>query len=131
MYAGKDVSFLQALEVAANTIPIIGDQNPTKILGLVHYSKDTSISSFRVSHDYNWTHRVCDWQDCIAAVTQLGEIHFNAIYIIRLGIGKSYKPRFSDVGLTKEYALGLPVPSGSFAKLLLTFDEKKRSYSID
>src|SRR5690606_34860911 len=104
LYAGKEASFLQALEAAASSIPILGDPNPTEIVGLVHYSKDANIGSFRSSSDYNWTHRVCDSQDCIAAITQLGEIRFKAIYIIRLGIGSSYKKRVSDVGATKEYA---------------------------
>jgi len=129
-FAGKELSFLQALEAAANTVPTIGDPSPDEIIGLAHYSKDPNISSFRSSSKYQWTHRVCDTQDCISAITQLGEIRFKAVYVIRLAIGSSYTKRCSDVGVTKEYALGIPVPNGSFSKLLLEFNETTRSYSV-
>lgn len=128
-YSGTDPQLLTELESSASGCPIIGDCNPSEVIGLAHYSKDCKIQAFRRSNDFNWTRRVCDSQGAISAFTQLGDIKFNAIYVIRLGIGPTYRPRMADAGITKEYALGIPVNAGEFACIVLKFNEAARTYS--
>jgi hypothetical protein len=125
---GNSQKFNDVIKSNLAALPTIGDPAPTKILGLVHYSRDSQIQNFHRSTIYSWTDNVSEMVCTVGEITGLKGIVFSAMYIIRVGVGLTYSPRNYDCSFTSEWALDIDVKQGEFAKILLRHDQASNVY---
>jgi hypothetical protein len=125
---GQSTQFNNAIRSNLSTLPIIGDPAPTKILALIHYSKDDQIRAFRSSAIHSWTDKVSENYEMVGKITGLTGITFKAMYLIRVGFGSSYAPRNYSCQFVSEWALDIHVKSDEFAKIMLSFDQCRGDY---
>ena len=120
--------FVEIINSKFLSLPTIGDPAPTEVLTLFHYSKNKEIESFRRSSKFCWTNHISEDYDTVGDVTGLKGILFEAMYIIRVGVGTSYKPRNNNSGFMSEWALDIEIINGQFAKIVLDFDSASGVY---
>jgi len=120
--------FAEIIHSKLPSVPTIGDPAPTEFLYLFHYSKDKEIQSFHRSTKFCWTSNISDDYSTVGVITGLKGVIFEAMYIIRIGVGASYKPRNHECDFMSEWALDIEIKSGKFTKIILYFDSSNGVY---
>ena len=127
---GTSGAFRHAILAAIAPLPIIGDPSPTKILALAHYSMDDRITSFLKSNSFNWTNNISEMKGAVGDVTGIHYKIFNAMYLIRVGVGPNYSPRNNSSSFVSEYAIDMTVKGGEFSMLKLMFNPRDEVYEV-
>lgn len=126
------IAFIKTAINAAQAVPVIGDTSADEILILAHYSINPSINKFKLTDRYNWTDRILDLPGAIQDNIQLGDNGqcYQALYLIRVGVGSSYRPRKDTGGIVSEYAIDMEVNQTQFVRLLLGFNTATGRYVL-
>lgn len=124
-----DTVLRNAVLVAAQTLPVVGDPNSNDLLLLAHYSENPLIGSFKATDLFSWiTHTPADPQQIYTFTGKLS-LKFQAIYLVSVGISPIYKTRVHDGGLGRiEHAIDLALPPGDFKMLPITYDPAIQRY---
>ena len=129
-YNTNNLEFVEIITQAIQNLPTIGDQNPSRIIHLAHYSKNNQISSFAKNIAFSWTSRVSDDPKMIGKIIGYFDIDFSSIYLIKLGIGATYKPRNYSSSFTDEYAVDRVIQGSEFIRLNLIFNNATNHYVV-
>lgn len=122
--------FHHRLEDAATRLRTIGDPTPREAVVLAHYSDNPSLTAFARSNDANWTRRVSNNPESLGKIIGWYGENYKAIYLIRLGIGPSYRPSGAPHDFVDERRINLAVDANEFVKVDLRFDKNEMRYRI-
>ena len=128
-YTGTE-SFIDAIKSCLDGLPILGDPSPSTIISLAHYSDNAEINLFKKSYDFNWTRKVTDNVESLRHVIGYSSDGFRALYILKLGIGNSYRPRDHDSSLMEEYAIDLEISRANIGLVKLDYIAGESRYAV-
>lgn len=123
-------AFYAALQPVLQALPIVGDASPTDSLVLAHYSPDPGITAFAKNARFSWSSGVSDDPKGIEKLIGMYSTLYQAIYLIKLGIGSTYKPRNHNQDFMDEYAIDISLSSNDFIAVLIKYDLKTGKYII-
>ena len=107
-------AFIGTLKLSLQGLPSIGDPSPTDNLFLAHYSTNSSITKFYNDTKSSWTNAVSDDPTIIEQLIGKYSTQYQAIYLINLGIGSTYKPKLHSSSFMKEYAIHMELSQNDF-----------------